>query len=267
MAIKAILDDLDDAPETIRDQYEEKDGKFILSVDGVDSHPTVATLKNAYERVKADKKRLGDEIDMLKARLEGLPDDFDAQAYEALKAAAEGKEPPKADEQVAQVRGQLERKHAADLAKKDERIATLEAEVRRRAIDDGLMGALVEANIDKPYLPAAKALLKDKGVIKLIEEDGKFDATVETDMGPMPLSKFVSDWAAGDEGKVFVSQARGADAKGGGGGRPGEVNPWKKETFNMTEQGNIFRQDRGKAERLMRAAGLSDNEIRSRLAA
>ena len=38
MAIKAILDKLDDAPEALREHYTEKDGKFVLGVEPVGNY-------------------------------------------------------------------------------------------------------------------------------------------------------------------------------------------------------------------------------------
>lgn len=49
---------------------------------------------------------------------------------------------------------------------------------------------------------AQMALLKSKGAVKLVEEDGQFKAQVETDMGPMPLAGYVKDWSGSDEGKI-----------------------------------------------------------------
>lgn len=36
-------------------------------------------------------------------------------------------------------------------------------------------------------------------------------------------------------------------------------NPWKKETFNLTEQGKIFREDPAQAKEMMAAAGITTN--------
>jgi hypothetical protein len=265
MAIKTILDTLDGAPEALHSEYKEVDGKFVLDIDGVDAHPAVANLKSAHERQKQTNKTLSTELTAAKARLEGLPEDFDLDAYEALKTQAEGKAPAKTDEQVAQVRQQLERKHQADLAKKDERIATLEGAVTKATIDDGLSKALDEAGVDPAFKPAAMALLKSKGAVKLVEEDDQFKATVETDMGPMPLAGYVKDWAGGDEGKIFIKKPTGGDASGSD-GRKTEVNPWAKDTMNLTAQGQIIRADRAKAQRFMKAAGIPDATINQRLA-
>ena len=45
----------------------------------------------------------------------------------------------------------------------------------------------------------------------------------------------------------------------GGSGSGGIVNPWKKESFNMTEQGKILKNDPVQAKQLASAAGITLN--------
>lgn len=42
-----------------------------------------------------------------------------------------------------------------------------------------------------------------------------------------------------------------------GGGGPAAVNPWKKDTFNLTKQGEIFKENPAQAKELMAAAGIA----------
>lgn len=261
MALKTILDALDDVPDALKTEYKEIDGKFVLDLDGIDAHPSVVNLKTAHERQKQATRTAQTDLAAAKARLEGLPDDFDADAYEALKATAEGKAPAKTDEQVAQVRAQLEKKHNAELAKKDERISTLEGAVSRATIDDGLSKALDEAGIDPAFKPGAMALLKSKGAVKLVEEDGQFKATVETDMGPMPLAGYVKDWSGSDEGKIYVKKPTGGDA-GGGNGQKFADNPWDSSNGkkpNLTKQQQLISESPAKARQMAQAAGATVN--------
>ena len=261
MALKTILDSLDDVPEALQGEYKEVDGKFILDIEGIDAHPSVVNLKTAHERQKTTNKTLQTDLTSAKARLEGLPDDFDVDAYEALKATAEGKAPAKTDEQVAQLRIQLDRKHQSEMAKKDDRILVLEGAVSRATIDDGLSKALDEAGIDPAFKPGAMALLKSKGAVKLVEEDGTFKATVETDMGPMPLAGYVKDWSGSDEGKIYVKKPTGGDA-GGGTGQKFADNPWDSSNGkkpNLTKQQDLISENPSKARQMAQAAGVTPN--------
>lgn len=261
MALKTVLDNLDDVPEALRAEYKEIDGKFVLDLDGIDVHPTVVNLKTAHERQKQTNRTLQSDLTAARTRLEGLPDDFDADAYEALQAQAEGKAPAKTDEQVAQIRQQLERKHQADLAKKDERINTLTGAVNKLSIDDGLSKALDEAGVDPAFKPGAMALLKSKGAVKLVEEDGHFKAQVDTDMGPMPLGSYVKDWSGSEEGKIYVKKATGGDAQGGTGARFAD-NPWDSSNGkkpNLTKQQQAISENPTKARQMAQAAGVTPN--------
>lgn len=259
MALKTILDSLDDMPEALHGEYKEVDGKFVLDIEGIDAHPAVVNLKTAHERQKQATRTAQADLATIKARVEGLPDDFDADAYEALKATAEGKAPAKTDDQVAQVRAQLEKKHATELLKKDERIATLEGAVSRATIDDGLSKALDDAGIDPAFKPGAMALLKSKGSLKLVEEDGAFKAQVETDMGPMPLAGYVKDWSGSDEGKIYVKKPTGGDAPGGSGQKFTD-NPWDSSNGkkpNLTRQQQMISENAAKARQMAQAAGVT----------
>jgi hypothetical protein len=256
VALKAVLDSLDSIDASLHDHYTEKDGKFYLQIEGIKDHPDTQALRGALERVRQEKKDLITAHDADKLRLEGLPDDFDASAYEAMKALADGKEPPKSDEQVTRVREQLERKHQAELGKKDERIAVLERQIGKVTIDDGLSKAMDEANVDPKHKAKLLPYLKAIGAIKLEETEGEFKAVVETDMGPVALGRFVTDWAGSDDGKDYVTKPSGPGGNGNNGrGGTAEVNPWAKDTFNLTKQGEIARTDPAKAQRFKAAAG------------
>lgn len=254
MALKAVLDSLDSIDAALHEHYREVDDKFVLQIDGVRDHPDTQALKAALERVRKEKKDLVTEHEAATARLEGLPDDFDGDTYEALRADAEGKDPAKPDDQLVRVRDQLERKHADAIGKKDTEIAKLRGTIERLTIDDGLSRAMDDANIDGKHKKKLAPYLKAIGKIKLEENDEGFAAQVDTDMGPVSLAKFVSDWAGSDDGKEYVGKPKGLDASGSDGRRV-DANPWAKDSFNLTKQGEIARTDPAKAQRLKAAAG------------
>lgn len=204
--LKTVVDTLDGLDEAVSKFYAEKDGKFYLQVEGVNEHPDVVSLKNAYERVKADKATAIEERDALKAKIQDLPDDFDAEKWAKLK---DGKPDEAA---LVKLRQELEGERD-DWKSKYE---TAQETARRNALDRDLSDALTEAGVTKPsFMQAARRMLAD-GV--QVGEDGK--PVVETDMGPMPLTEHVKRWAAG-EGKDFVTPPSGGGARGGNGGASG----------------------------------------------
>jgi hypothetical protein len=254
MALKAYIDTIDAIPEPLREHYTEQDGKFVLALDeDVKAHPLVKNLQSAFERVKADKQKLATDFAALRER---VPEDFDPDEYARLKDAGPGK----IDEKLAAQREALTKKFTADIQAKEAKIADLTGLIHREKVDGGLTAALVEAGVAKEYMPAVKALLKDR--VKL---DDQFNAIAETDMGATPLPDFAKSWVATDEGKAFVAKPSGAGAKGGEGQPAANANPWAKESYNLTQQGKIINSDRAKAERLMKAAGLTQVQIQARL--
>lgn len=186
MALKTLLDTLDGLDDAVKALYSEKDGKFILDLEGVDAHPEVANLKSAYERVKAEKITLKTEADKHKADL-----------AEALKG--------KPDEAaLIAERQRLE-------AERDEwkgKAETLDGKLTGVTRDQALTAALAAAGVTDPGLQAgAVAILAP--TVKL--QDGR--PIVETDMGPKPLADHVTHWAA-SVGKAYVTPPSGGGAGG-----------------------------------------------------
>jgi len=268
MALKAVLDNLDDVPEALHDEYTKKtvNGKevYILNVEDLDSHPSVRNLKNAHEAVKKKRDELKEELETTTARFEGLPEDFNADAYKTLKAAAEGKGGQLSEEQIKEIRADERKKVTKELEPKVQRAERLDAEVRRRTIEGGLTQALLDAGVSKEFLPAVRAMLKERGKIDLIDEDGQFDARVETNLGPQSIAEFVMDWAASPEGKAFMGKPSGGDA-GGNNGKSKDENPFvvaQGGKINLTKVQNLVKENPEKARQLARAAGLPDAQLR-----
>ena len=187
MPLKAITDTLDGLDEAVKPLYVERDGKFVLDVEGVDDHPEVANLRNAYARTKEDRERTKSEAAALKAKIaeleKGAPDTAATQAK--LTALQE------------------------ELAAKQAEIADWQGKYTAKARDEALTSALQAAGIKEPaFLKAAQAMLA--GQVKL-GEDGT--PLVETSMGPKLLPDFVKGWASG-EGAAFVSPPMGGGARG-----------------------------------------------------
>ena len=66
MALKAVLQTLDQVPEALRAHYQARDGVFVLSIDGIDDHPGVGELKRALDRQKADRAKAQDDVKALR---------------------------------------------------------------------------------------------------------------------------------------------------------------------------------------------------------
>lgn len=197
--LKTVVDTLDGLDEAIQSLYSEADGKFVLQVEGIDLHPEVAPLKNAYERTKQDRDAARQERDEFKAKLSSVPDDFDAERWEKAKDG-------KADEaKLIEMRQTLE-------AERDEWKRKFEAEQaaqERRSINDAVSAALAAQGVPEGLRFGAGAQMLHGRTVTV--ENG--NPIIDSGMGPMPLSDFAARWVAGD-GAQYVPQP-------GGGGAPG----------------------------------------------
>lgn len=192
--LKAVLESLDGVDDTVKPFYAETDGKFILKVEGVDDHPEVANLRNAYGRTKADRESAKGEITTLKAQIaelqKGAPDTAATQA------------------RLTQLQEQM--------AAKEAEVGEWKGKFVSVTRDQSLSAALQAAGIVNPtYLKAATTMLA--GQVKLGDDGTAF---VETGMGPKVLADYVKTWAA-SEGKDFVAPPSGGGAAGG---KPGGTN-------------------------------------------
>jgi hypothetical protein len=277
----AIVENLDDVPETVRDFYVEqkdKDGKpwFVLELDdSVKNHPTVSALQNAHEAQKKTNRDLRAKLTEAEKRLEGLPEDFDPEEFTRLvefekhvkdKGAAGEDDETKArreaeiqstkkmhEQQLARQKKQMEE----GFAERDKTIQGLKDRVQKMVVQDGLTNALVEGGVKKDALPFVSAKLEKSITVEEDEDSGDFKAVVATDQGPIPLDQFISKWLNSDEAKMFVDQPKGGDARGSGKGAGGhdDTNPWSKSYWDMSRQAQIMAKDGARADRMAKAAG------------
>ncbi len=170
-----------------------------------------------------------------------------AKLNEVLQEVKELKQQVEArDQQLQDLEGKAagneELKAALEAAKEANKQATAEWEQKaaKMQLDFALERALVAAKARNPK--AVKALL-DMDTIKLDGEqvlglDGQLKKLKETDA-----------YLFGEASKV----GGGTNPPSAGGADP---NPWRKETFNLTAQGRILRDDPAKAARLKAEAGI-----------
>lgn len=199
MAIKTVVESLEDVPEALHEHYTETDDGFVLNVDGVDDHPDVKNLKSAYQKVKDSEKEAQKTIKELQGKESELPEDFDPELWKKVKSG-------ETEKHLVEVRKQLEGQLEGERTKAQELEQKLHGLTVERTLDD----ALTAANITNPtYRKAARVMLKDS--VKL---DGD-KVIVDSDMGPLDPQDFVKKWASTDEGKAFVSQPKGGGSKTG----------------------------------------------------
>jgi hypothetical protein len=248
MALKMVAAVLDEVPEALREYYTQDGDKFVLQAVGIDDHPSVSNLRNAYREEQEKRKRQGEKLAEAEGRLKEVPEDFDAERWAILKDHDPDKIDP--DKMRQEIRLQMERKHKAEIEKLKEQMGQKDVFLERIVKQDRLREALINGGANKDLIEGAMALLLPKVQVKQDGED--FVDVVDTDMGPMGIKDYTAQWLQGP-GAGYVAPAGGPDLKGSRGNNAVR-NPWSKEHFNLTEQARLMQTDRAKAERLAAAA-------------
>ena len=193
--LKTVIETTDGLDEAIAALYTEQDGKFILQIEGVDEHPEVVSLRNAYARTKDDREKAKADAAKLKAQIEelqaGAPDTAATQA----KIAA------------------LEEKLTAKEAEAGEWRGKYTGVTR----DQSLRNALSEVKVSPQLMEGAIALLSSKHKIEVDESGNTF---IDAGMGPRNVADFAKQWVSA-EGAAFVTKPQGVGAGAGdGNGNP-----------------------------------------------
>lgn len=174
-----------------------------------------AAIDNEVKGLKEkNKELLGKFKDAEKER-----DEIQAQLEEAQANNGKGQ----AD--VEKIRKDLGEKHAKELAKRDEKIASGSKRLNQLLIDKGLTDSLTKAGVAPQFLDATVALIKSKYKAEIAEEDDEPVAKIDG----KGLGDFVKEWSQGD-GKHYTA----APNNGGGGAKGSDDGKGKAGAKTMT---------------------------------
>lgn len=261
MALKAILDTIDDLPEDIKKEYVEKNGKFELQVEGMKTQADIERLQGALTKERNDHKvvrerlgLLGDrKIEDVLATLDRVPE---------LEAAAAGKlDENKLNELVEgriKTRVAPVEREKGQLAQKVQELSGIveqyQSKEKVRSIHDAVREAVAKA---QGFQSSAveDALLYAERMLE-VGEDGR--VITRDGVGVTPGID-ASVWLTEMQSKKahWWGPSQGGGAGGNRSGSGGGANPWSAEGWNMTEQGRILKENRSRAEQLAKSAGTS----------
>lgn len=263
MALKAILESVEELSDDIKEHYkkDDKTGMFVLDLTDFDGMPRVKALKdeNAQHRIKnrdlakltEGYKSLGELAD-IQAKLDKYPE---------LEAAAAGKlDEAKLNELVE---GRIKTRIAPIERERDtlkgqviELVASVEqfkAKDAQRLVGDSVRAAAVKLKVTETAIE--DAIMYGERLFT-IDESGavvaKENVGITPGIGP-------EVWLTDMQSKRphWWGPTQGGGAGGGRGGAGGGVNPWSDAHWNMTEQARIYREDKSKAEQMAKNAGTS----------
>lgn len=230
--------------------YVERDGGWCLDADG-------AVEKSKLEEFRATNVAILKERDDLKKRFEGIDPDAVRQLADDKRKLEEAQQ-IKAGELdkvwAARLKAELDKVHAPVVAERD----ALHGRLTAIQIDQAVVTEATKRGLRATAIPdiTSRARMNFKlvnGVPQAFEADGQ-TARMGKD-GPMTLAEWV-DALVSDAPHLFEANAGGgaAGSGSGGAGNRSVKNPFRKETWNLTEQMKLQKTDPAMAARLKAAA-------------
>lgn len=265
MELADSYETLDKVPAEHAALYIEKDGKAVLSLDGLKTQTDFDNFSTALRARLAD--AAGDlkavkQVGMTREEITGL---IKETATALSQANGDGRKPDSkgGDDSALEARvHDLER----ELASTTEALAAAKAAgeaskktAEETTIKNALTGAATKAGVRPNAIDGLVQLTlpnfelsSDGAVVTKLE--GTTVPGVTPNTAPEPF--MVAIQRSSDFSHFWPdSKGAGADGGGGGGGGATSDNPWSKDGWNMTKQSALVKNDRPEAERLAKAAG------------
>ena len=259
--LKAILDSLEGVEPHFHSLYTERNGKFELTgIEGVKTQADIDRLQTALTKERNDHKTLKDRYVILGDR---KPEDIVASLdrIAELEAAANGKlDDAKLNEIVeGRIKSRLapvERQAQTlqqQLTEANASLEMLRTKDSLRIVTDAVRGAASKLKVVDTAIEDVTMLAER---IFTIDETG---AVVTKDNVGVTPGIAADVWLTDMQAKRphWWGPSQGGGAGGNRGGGSGVSNPWAKDSWNLTEQGRIYKESSAKAEQLAKAAGTS----------
>ena len=231
MALKLTVDSIDEVPETLRDLYTEKDGKFALAVDGLED---TSGLKNALE---AERKNAREAAKLAKAYRDLGMSAEEIKALVSEKQDREREEAQKAGNFDAILK-QHQDKWSKERADLEAELNAARASERSAVIGNSLMSALTRAGATQEGVD----LLPDRlaARIRYETENGVRVVRIMSADGETPMAGSEKDGTASFDDLVkeaiskWPSLFKGTGSAGGG-KPPGSAGGAGKRSISFAE--------------------------------
>lgn len=262
--LKRVYDSLDAVPEALREHYKEgDDGKYHLQVEGMVAKERVdefrennVALRQQTETLQGQLKAFGDVTPERVKELETLDrkvkdkELYDKDGIEAVVSERTAEMQRQHEAQVGNVKSELEK-------------ATEAAEAHRRrlhqhVISSNVSRAAMKAGVRKEAIADAQLLAQQNWTVNEQERPVMANEKGEVVYGKDGVSPLtVEEWfdKQREERPHWFEASSGGGSTGGGRTSAGSANPWQKASWNLTQQGQIYKADPDKARRLAAEAG------------
>lgn len=260
--LKYKIASLDEVDSLLHDYYTEKDGEFILQLEGAPSSGDTTALQTALTKErnahKATKTKLEEYADIRSTGLSPTEIVEKLDRFDELEAAAGDKIDEEKMEKMVETRIKTK---MAPLQRENEQLKIKAAEFegqineyvekdRTRTIHDAVRKAAVESKVVPTAIDDILMVAERQFEI---DESGKVIA--KDNVGVTPgVDPMVYLTEMQQKRPHWWPQSQGGGASGGGNSGGGN-NPFSADGWNMTEQGRILRENPGRAEQLAKSAG------------
>lgn len=257
--LKAILDSLEGVETHFHSLYTERNGKYELTgIEGVKTQADIDRLQTALTKERNDHKTLKDRFatfgdrkpEEIIAALDRIPE---------LEAAAKGNlDEAKLNEIVeGRIKSRLapvERQAQTlqqQLSEANASLEMLRTKDSLRIVTDAVRGAasklkVVDSAVEDVTLLAERLFTIDETGAVVTKDNVGVTPGISADVWLTDMQAKRPHW---------WGPSQGGGAGGNRGGGSGVTNPWSKDSWNLTEQGRIYKENSGKAEQLAKAAG------------
>jgi hypothetical protein len=248
MALKFKYATKQEIPAEQQSFYVERDGAWLLDADGVVS-------QTKLDEFRQNNIALTNQL----KKFEGIDPDAVHQLAEDKRKLEEAQQikAGEVDKVVAaRLKAELDKVHAPVVAERDALHGRLTAiQIDQAVVNEATKRGLRPTAIQDITSRARTTFKLVNGVPQAFEADGQTARMGKDGVTPMTLAEWV-DALVSDAPHLFEANA-GSGAAGSGGGVTGNrsvKNPFRKETFNLTEAMKIEKNDPALAARLKAAA-------------
>ncbi len=262
MALKFKHQSKDEIPAQLHSLYVEREGAWVLEVEG-------AAEKTRLDEMRTNNIALSNELKEFKQRFEGIDPaevrklaDQKRKLEEAAQLKA-GEFDKVLDTRLKTVRADFEKQLGAVTGERD----TLNARLTAIQIDQAVVTEATKRGLRPTAIPDITARARNtfrlvNGVPQAFEADGQTVRPGRDGMTPLSLAEWL-DAQVSDAPHLFEGSAGGGgggatsqygNGSGGAGGSRSVKNPFRKETWNLTEQMKLTKSDPHLAARLKAAA-------------
>jgi hypothetical protein len=245
MALKAVIDKLEEVPEAVRSEYTEKDGKFVLSVEGLEDTEKLKKAINTEREARAkaerelkDQKKTWEKLGKTPQEIEQLVEQHRQSEQERLERAGEFE---KVKAQIIEQSEKRVKEIQDKLASKDGEINTLKTSLQNQLVNVEATAAIAAAKGEPilllPAIQRRTKVVEENGlhVVKVL--DAKGDPMVDGKGNPLTINDLVAEFRKDPVyGRAFEASGNSGSGMRPNGGSGGSGSSITKRSDLKTER-------------------------------